>query len=94
MLNVGFPQLTSPVVQMFKDLAAAHHQPASASPALQALRHHPTSSSSANSSGGGDPTLLSNVRLSFSRNCILTGRGKQPRTEHFTCTLFDPNKCA
>ena len=68
--NVGFPQLTSPVVQMFRDLAAAHHQPSSASPALRSLRHHSantSASSSTNESGGDDPTLFSNVRLPFFR---------------------------
>lgn len=50
----NFPQLISPVVQLFSDFAAAHYDPSSPTPALQSLRYWPTSHS--------DPTILSNVR--------------------------------
>ncbi|VDL99787.1 unnamed protein product [Schistocephalus solidus] len=39
--NVGFPQVISPVVQMFSDFVAARLDPSSASAALQSLHHWP-----------------------------------------------------
>ncbi|BHF59396.1 hypothetical protein SprV_0100235300 [Sparganum proliferum] len=39
--NVGFPQVISPVVQMFSDFVAARLDPTSASAALQSLHHWP-----------------------------------------------------
>uniref|UniRef100_A0A5K3EWL7 Sec39 domain-containing protein n=1 Tax=Mesocestoides corti TaxID=53468 RepID=A0A5K3EWL7_MESCO len=70
--NVGFPQLVSPVVQMFRDLAAAHQDPASASPALQSLKHWPTTHS--------DPTILSSVGKLIAMSGVVGRRSPQPYT--------------
>nr|CDS15293.1 retrovirus Pol polyprotein from type 1 [Echinococcus granulosus] len=72
---VGFPQLVSPVVQMFKDLTAAHHQPSAASSALQSLRHRSTvSAAGSTASDSSDPTLLSNVSKFIAMSGVVVGR--------------------
>ncbi|KAL5962446.1 hypothetical protein TSMEX_009810 [Taenia solium] len=73
---VGFPQLVSPVVQMFKDLAAAHHQPSTASSALQSLQHRSTAGST--TSDNSDPTLLSNVSKFIAMSGVMVGRRAPP----------------
>ncbi|VDM33017.1 unnamed protein product [Hydatigera taeniaeformis] len=72
---IGFPQLVSPVVQMFKDLVAAHHQPSTASSALQSLQYRSTVSvRGSTTSDNSDPTLLSNVSKLIAMSGVMGGR--------------------
>ncbi|KAM3180344.1 hypothetical protein ACTXT7_016466, partial [Hymenolepis weldensis] len=75
--NAGFPQLISPVVQMCRDLAEAHCEPSTASPALQSLRHRSTKSTTSqgdSESNHHDPSLFSNVSKLISMSGIGVGR--------------------
>ncbi|KAL5111689.1 hypothetical protein TcWFU_003064 [Taenia crassiceps] len=73
---VDFPQLVSPVVQMFKDLVAARNQPSTASSALQSLQHRSTTDSTTSESS--DPTLLSNVSKFIAMSGVMVGRRVPP----------------